>query len=208
MFLMFMLSRRMLQRRPVALQALKGLRPTTNKDRSFDDDLPLMNDEIVFPELRVMIDRADQPDEILGIIPRSVALEKATELGVDLVVIAEQAVPPVAKIVDYGKLRYQKEKKKKEQLRKSKNEIKEVKMSYKIGSADYMVRRRAASKFIAAGNRVKVFVQFRGREQQHMSLGDDIIAKLVEELASDGTPVAKTKTVREGRDLTTILSPK
>lgn len=168
-----------------------------------------MNEEITAELLRVMVDRGDQPDEQLGIITREEALEKANDLGVDLVVIAEAADPPVCKIVNYGKLKYAKEKKKKEQAKKqAKNEIKEVKMSYKIGQADYDVRRRNAVKFIGAGNRVKLSIQFRGREQQHINLGDDLIAKFIDDLADDGAPVAKTKTTREGRDLTTILSGK
>ncbi|KAJ1444374.1 translation initiation factor IF-3, N-terminal domain-containing protein [Pelagophyceae sp. CCMP2097] len=171
-------------------------------------DLPKMNEEIMQPELRVLVDRGEMPDEILGVITRAEALARAAELGVDLVLIANSD-PPVCKIVDYGKLRYQKDKKKKEQAKKSKsNEIKELKMSYKIGEADYQVRRRAASKFIENGNRVKLSVQFRGREQQHINLGDELIAKFIADVDSDGILVSKTKTVREGRDLTTILSAK
>jgi len=82
---------------------------------------------------------------------------------VDLVCIAEKSDPPVCKIVDYGKMRYEQERKKKDQKKKAKtNEIKEVKMSYKIGEGDYQVRRRAATKFIKNGNRVKLAIQ-RGR---------------------------------------------
>lgn len=126
----------------------------------------------------------------------------------DLVLIAASD-PPVCKIIDYGKMRYEKEKKKKEQNKNAKgNEIKELKMSYKIGEADYQVRRRAATKFIQGGNRVKLAIQFRGREQQHINLGDDLIARFIVDLELDGASIAKTKTVREGRDLTTILSQK
>ena len=145
--------------------------------------------------------------------------------------IAEKSDPPVCKIVDYGKMRYEQERKKKDQKKKAKtNEIKEVKMSYKIGEGDYQVRRRAATKFIKNGNRVKLAIQrgrraasffssffrarrvfarrFRGREQQHISLGDELIEKFINHLTEDGANIAKTKTVREGRDLTTILSQK
>ena len=113
--------------------------------------------------------------------------------------IAEKSDPPVCKIVDYGKLRYQKDKKKKEQAKKAKtNEIKEVKMSYKIGEGDYDVRKKRADKFIKNGNRVKLSIQFRGREQQHMSLGDDLIARFIDDLEEAGANIAKTKTIREG----------
>ena len=153
------------------------------------------------------MDRGEADDEVLGIITRDEALERAREEGVDLVMIAEKSDPPVCKIVDYGKLRYQKDKKKKEQAKKAKtNEIKEVKMSYKIGEGDYDVRKKRADKFIKNGNRVKLSIQFRGREQQHMSLGDDLIARFIDDLEEAGANIAKTKTIREGRDLTTILS--
>jgi len=174
--------------------------------------LPLMNDEIrrLSEEVRVIVDRGEQPDESLGVISVDEALQRANEMGVDLVVIAEKSAPPVCKIVNYGKLKYAKDKKKKEQLKKQSrsNEIKEVKMSYKIGQADYEVRRKNAVKFIQAGNRVKLSIQFRGREQQHVHLGDELIAKFLDDLAANGASVAKTKTTREGRDLTTILSGK
>jgi len=81
-------------------------------------------------------------------------------------------------------------------------------MSYKIGIADYDVRRKRADKFLKQGNRVKLAIQFRVREQQHISLGDTLIEKFIGHLTEDGNSVAKTKTVREGRDLTTILSQK
>ena len=81
-------------------------------------------------------------------------------------------------------------------------------MSYKIGEGDYDVRKKRADKFIKNGNRVKLSIQFRGREQQHMSLGDDLIAKFIADLEDAGANIAKTKTIREGRDLTTILSQK
>ena len=81
-------------------------------------------------------------------------------------------------------------------------------MSYKIGEGDYDVRKKRADKFIKNGNRVKLSIQFRGREQQHMSLGDDLIARFIDDLEEAGANIAKTKTIREGRDATTILSQK
>mgnify|MGYP002830719641 CR=1 FL=1 len=147
--------------------------------------------------------------EKLGVMSKADAIEAARSRELDLVLIAAKSDPPVCKIVDYGKLRYQKDKKKKEQAKKAKtNEIKEVKMSYKIGEGDYDVRKKRADKFIKNGNRVKLSIQFRGREQQHMSLGDDLIARFIDDLEEAGANIAKTKTIREGRDLTTILSQK
>ena len=171
--------------------------------------LPPMNAQIQQELLRVTVDRGEDEDEVLGIISREEAIARAEEEGVDLVMIVAQSDPPVCKIVDYGKLRYKKDKKKKEQAKKVKtNQIKEVKMSYKIGDGDYTVRRKRADKCIKNGDRVKLSIQFRGREQQHMSLGDDLIEKFTAHLNEDGSNIQRTKTIREGRDLTTILSQK
>ena len=97
----------------------------------------------------------------------------------------------------------------KEQAKKAKtNEIKEVKMSYKIGEGDYDVRKKRADKFIKNGNRVKLSIQFRGREQQHMSLGNDLLSKLTTDLTEGGLGVVAARYTREGNRLTTILTPK
>lgn len=96
--------------------------------------------------------------------------EKLT--GLDLIMISETADPPVVKIIDYGKFKYSQEKKKKEQKKKAKTtEIKEVKMSYKIENHDYGVRMKQMTRFLEEGDKVKVMIQFRGREQQHIDLG-------------------------------------
>ncbi len=98
--------------------------------------------------------------------------EMADEQNLDLVMINENGDPPVCKIIDYGKYQYAMEKKKKENAKKqSKSEIKEVKMSYKIDEHDFQVRMRNVKKFLGTGDRVKVVVQFKGREMQHKDLG-------------------------------------
>ena len=105
--------------------------------------LPPLNEKIIQPLLRVVVDRGEADDEVLGIITRDEALERAREEGVDLVMIAEKSDPPVCKIVDYGKLRYQKDKKKKEQAKKAKtNEIKEVKTCVEINQCVGCTSRR------------------------------------------------------------------
>merc|ERR1719327_2531652 len=104
---------------------------------------------------------------MLGVISLAEARAKAKELEKDLVMISPKSDPPVCKIVDYGKLKYQMDRKKKDNLKKTKvNELKEVKMSYKIETHDYQVRQKSAMKFLGAGSRVKAVIQFRGREQQ------------------------------------------
>jgi translation initiation factor IF-3 len=136
------------------------------------------------------------------------ALVKAKELGgLDVILINENSDPPVAKIVDYSKFRYDKEKKAKELKKNSKaTEIKEVKMSYKIDSHDYDVRVKNASKFISQGNRVKCTVMFKGREIQHDNLGFELLNRMAEDMTKLCTMEGKPK--REGRNLSCILSPR
>lgn len=178
---------------------------------------PTMNNEITYSELRVSIPNFSptsknsnkQPkDEQLGIMSLNDALAKAKELGgLDVVLINENSDPPVAKIVDYSKFRYEKEKKAKELKKNSKaTEIKEVKMSYKIDVHDYGVRIKNASKFISQGNRVKCTVMFKGREVQHDNLGFDLLNRMAEDMTKICTMEGKPK--REGRNLSCILSPR
>lgn len=170
--------------------------------------VPPMNNEIAQTELRVTIGTKDGKDEILGVMSKSAALAKAQELGgLDLILINPNSDPPVCKIVDYSKYRYMQEKKRKEKAKNSKaTEIKEVKMSYKIGEHDYGVRLKAASKFIKQGNRVKLTVQFKGREVQHDRLGVDLMEKLAKDLEDICNMEGKPR--REGRNLGAILTPR
>eukprot|EP00612_Vaucheria_litorea_P002851 CAMPEP_0171460872 /NCGR_PEP_ID=MMETSP0945-20130129/5567_1 /TAXON_ID=109269 /ORGANISM="Vaucheria litorea, Strain CCMP2940" /LENGTH=167 /DNA_ID=CAMNT_0011987147 /DNA_START=206 /DNA_END=709 /DNA_ORIENTATION=- len=165
-----------------------------------------MNEEITAPQVRCAIANPEG-DIQLGIIDTSEALAKAEELGVDLIIIAKDAEPPVCKIIDFGKHKYMAEKKKKDSKKNTKQtEMKEVKMSYKIEEHDYQVRLKNAQKFITQGNRVKVVVQFRGREQQHMDLGHELLAKLVDDCGS--TVVSDGRPKREGNKLSLIIAPK
>jgi len=176
---------------------------------------PPMNNEIRYDELRVTVPNMSvdnqakkAKDTPLGIMSKADAIAKAKELGdLDLVLINENSKPPVAKIVDYSKYRYEKEKKAKELKKNSKaSELKEVKMSYKIDVHDYGVRLKNASKFIKQGNRVKCTVQFRGREMQHDKLGVELLKKMADEMEDICQMEGKPK--REGRTLFSILSPK
>ncbi|KAK1749132.1 translation initiation factor IF-3 [Skeletonema marinoi] len=168
---------------------------------------PPMNDEINHSEVRVNVATKDGKDEPLGILSKADALAKAKELGgLDLILINDNSDPPVCKIVDYSKYRYAQEKKRKEKAKNSKaTEIKEVKMSYKIGDHDYTVRLKAATKFIKQGNRVKATVQFRGREIQHDKLGFELLDRLADDLEDMANMEGKPR--REGRTIGAILSP-
>jgi len=169
---------------------------------------PVMNDEIEAKELRVVTPSPKGKDEILGIMTREEALQRASDMGgLDLILVNNNSDPPVCKIVDYSKYRYMQEKKAKEVKKNSKaSELKEVKMSYKIDVHDYAVRKTSASKFLKQGNRVKCTVMFRGREVQHDALGFDLLAKLASEL--EETCVTEGRPKREGRNLSLILTPR
>jgi len=121
-----------------------------------------MNNEIEQNELRVVTPNPKGKDDILGVMSKAEALEMAKELGgLDLILINPNADPPVCSIQDYSKYRYNKEKKSKEKKKANKsNELKEVKMTYKIDSGDYDVRKKSADKFINQGNRVSFFRTF------------------------------------------------
>lgn len=169
---------------------------------------PPMNDEINFPELRVVTPNPKGKDDPLGIMSLADAKAKAQEMGgLDLILVNGKSDPPVCKIVDYSKYRYQQEKKAKDLKKKSKaTEVKEVKMSYKIDVHDYEVRRKNALKFLNQGNRVKCTVMFRGREMQHDRLGFELLDKLAIDL--EDTCAKEGRPKKEGRNLSLILSPR
>lgn len=185
-----------------------GGRPR-QRGRVVQPEKPPMNGQLPDSELRVVIaSTTGGKDEPVGLLSKAEALAKAKELGgLDVILVNNNSVPPVCKIVDYSKYRYMKEKKAKEVKKNSKaTEIKEVKMSYKIDVHDYQVRKRNAEKFLKQGNRVKCTVMFRGREMQHDKLGFELLDKLALELEDMALREGKAK--REGRQLTSILSPR
>ena len=168
-----------------------------------------INGFIKFPQVRLLIPSEDSPgeDEMLGIMPIEEARERAEEAGVDLVLINENADPPVCKIIDYGKYKYAAEKKKKENAKKqSKVDMKEVKMSYKIEDHDFQVRMRNVQRFIGNGDKVKVVVQFKGREMQYKDLGKALLFKIYKPL--EDTVVMESPPKIEGRAVAMLLGPK
>jgi len=134
-----------------------------------------MNDDIRVDELRCNIDGG----ESLGIISTDEAMNKANELGLDLVLIAPTAKPPVAKIMDYGKYRYQEEKKLKEQRKNQvKIVVKEIKLSVKIAENDVMYKVKHAREFLEKGFHVKFRVFLRGREMAHPEAGKEVLLRV------------------------------
>lgn len=143
----------------------------------------------------------------LGIMSAREALEKAMEQGLDLVKISPTAVPPVCKLMDYGKFKFEQQKREKE-ARKNQRvvEIKEVRMSPGIDVNDFNVKVRNAQKFLADGDRVKVTVRFRGREMAHTEIGKDLLLKFAEQCAEVATLDKDPKL--DGRHMSMFLSPK
>lgn len=162
-----------------------------------------MNERIRSREVRLI----RETGENLGIVPTLEALKMAQDVDLDLVVISPNQEPPVAKILNYGKYRYELEKKAKEAKKKQHTvEIKEVKMRYKIDVHDYQVRIKSVKKFISQGNKVKVVVMLRGREMQHANLAFDLINRFITDL--EGEPIVIEKKAQlEGRNVTLFLAP-
>ena len=145
--------------------------------------------------------------EQLGIMPLAEAMAKAGEADLDLVKISPNAVPPVCKLMDYGKYRFEQTKRDKEAKKNQRIvEIKEVRMSPGIDVNDFNVKVRNAQRFLADGNRVKVTVRFRGREMAHTNIGQDLLVKFAEECGE--VAVMDKSPKLEGRHMSIFLSPK
>jgi translation initiation factor IF-3 len=166
-------------------------------------ELPNINDRISYPNLRVV----DADGSQLGVITRERALEVARERELDLVLVSEKADPPVCRVMDYGKYKFEQEKKAKEAKKKShQTEVKEVKMRYKIDSHDYQVRIGQATRFLKAGDKVKCTVIFRGREIQHTALAETLLLRIAKDLEENAEIQQPPK--REGRNMIMFLSPR
>jgi len=166
-------------------------------------ELPNINDRIKYPKLRVV----DADGTQLGIIDREAALEVAKERELDLVLVSEKADPPVCRIMNYGKYKFEQEKKAKEAKKKShQTEVKEVKMRYKIDQHDYDVRINQATRFLKAGDKVKCTVIFRGREIQHTSLAETLLRRMAKDLEEQAEIQQAAK--REGRNMIMFLTPR
>ncbi len=162
-----------------------------------------MNERIRSAEVRLI----DQNGDNHGVVATSKALAMAEEADMDLVLISPNQEPPVAKILNYGKYKYELEKKAKEAKKKQHTvDVKEVKVRYKIDTHDYQVRIKNINKFIAQGNKVKIVVMLRGREMQHSNLAFDLANKFMEDLVGDTIAVEK-KPQLEGRNVTLFLAP-
>lgn len=162
-----------------------------------------INEEIIDKELRVISDDGEQ----LGIMSAEEALKIAEEKELDLVKISPMAKPPVCKIMDYGKYRFEQAKREKEAKKNQRiMEVKEIRMSPSIGENDLGTKLKAALKFLADGDRVKVSIRFRGREMAHTNIGEQILRDFADKCSELANLDKQPKL--EGRNMSMFLSPK
>jgi translation initiation factor IF-3 len=166
-------------------------------------DGPRVNEDIRVPQVRLI----DQDGEMVGVMSARDALMRAYDAGLDLLEISPNAVPPVCKILDYGKYKYEQQKKANEARKKQKIvEIKEVKVRPNIDDHDYDVKMRAMKSFIGEGDKVKVTLRFRGREMAHQDLGIKVLERIRQEL---GETIKVEQMPRlENRQMIMVLAPK
>lgn len=184
--------------------------PTPNAGgQSFGDDKrqrvaePRINRRIRVPEVRVILDDGEQ----LGIMSTADAQRKADDMGLDLVEVSPMAKPPVCKIMDYGKFKYQQKRKAADAKKKQQTiELKEVKFRPKTDIHDFEVKLSRLKRFLEEGNKGKVTVMFRGREIVHPEIGQDILKRVMEQL--EGESVVESAPKMEGRQMVMILGPK
>ncbi|HER26243.1 MAG TPA: translation initiation factor IF-3 [Rhodospirillales bacterium] len=164
---------------------------------------PRVNDMIDAPQVRVV--GAD--GEMVGVISVEEGIELALDSGLDLVEVSPNADPPVCKVLDYGKYKYEEQKKRNEARKKQKViEVKEIKMRPGIDVHDYEVKMRNANRFLGHGDKVKFTIRFRGREMAHQGLGMDVLNRIKEEL-EDQIKIEQFPRI-EGRLMVMIVAPK
>ena len=166
-------------------------------------DGPRVNEEIRVPQVRLI----DQDGEMMGVMGARDAMLRAFAVGLDLVEISPNADPPVCKILDYGKFKYEQQKKRNEAKKKQKViEIKEIKVRPNIDENDYQVKMRAMKSFIEEGDKVKVTLRFRGREMAHQDIGVRVLERIRAEM--DLTTKVEQMPRLEDRQMVMVLSPR
>jgi translation initiation factor IF-3 len=167
------------------------------------NDGPRVNHQINVPQVRHVGENGD----MIGVVTTREAISMAAEVGLDLVEVSPNAVPPVCKILDFGKFKYEEQKRKNEARKKQKViEVKEIKLRPGIDDHDYEVKMRAMVRFLEEGDKVKVTMRFRGRELAHQELGMDVLMRV----KGDLDEIAKVEQYprMEGRQMTMVMSPK
>lgn len=162
----------------------------------------LINEAIHAKEVRLVSDSGEQ----LGIIPFEQALDMAYDKDLDLVLMAANANPPVCRIMDYGKYRFDRVKKEKEARKKQQTaKVKEIQLSCGIDVHDFDTRVNHAKRFLSGGDKVRAVVRFRGREMSHQDVGREVLTRFT--TALEGIGVCDKKPVMEGRNLSVIITP-
>ena len=162
----------------------------------------LINEDIRLKEVRVI----GEDGEMLGVMTGNAALKMAYDRGLDLVLIAPQAAPPTCRIMDYGKYRFDREKKEKEARKKQQIvELKEVQLSCRIDTHDFETRVNHARRFLEGGDKVKVIVRFKGREMAHQDIGRAQREKFIK--ACEGLGTSEKGIALDGRFMSTIITP-
>ena len=166
-------------------------------------DGPRINGAIRSPQVRCI----DPDGNQLGILDTREAIAKAEDFGLDLVEVQPNAEPPVCKILDYGKFKYEAQKRANEARKKQKTiDVKEIKFRPNIDEHDYQVKMRNVTKFLNGGDKVKVTLRFRGREMAHQELGANVLARVREETEELAKVEAMPKL--EGRQMVMVLAPR
>jgi translation initiation factor IF-3 len=166
-------------------------------------DGPPVNEEITVAQVRLV----GANGEMMGVFTRDAAMREAEAAGLDLVMVSPSADPPVCKILDYGKFKYEDQKRKNEARKKQKQiSVKEIKMRPNIDIHDYGVKMRAMVKFLEEGDKVKVTLRFRGREMAHQELG----MKVLERVKGDLDTLGKVEQMPrlEGRQMAMVIAPR
>lgn len=172
-------------------------------DKRKNRDLTLTNEQIRFPKIRVI----DPDGAQLGLLSPREALQIAEEKELDLVLLSDKADPPVCRIMDYGKYKFEQEKKAREARKKQHTaDVKEVKMRYKIEEHDYKVRVNQAQRFLKDGDKVKATVMFRGREIQHSDLAETLLKRMATDLEQVGEVQQAPK--KEGKNMMMLIAPR
>lgn len=161
-----------------------------------------MNKEIRAPQIRLI----DENGEMVGVVSVRDALERARKAGLDLLEVSPNASPPVVKILDHGKYKYEQQKKRNVARKKQKViNVKEVKVRPNINENDFQVKKRAVERFLSSGDKVKVTLRFRGREMAHQALGIQLLERICEEVGN--TVKIEQKPKLENRQMIMVLAP-
>ena len=162
-----------------------------------------LNEQIRLSPIRVV----DQNGQMLGVIPTAEALQIAREAGLDLVEVAPNERPPVCRILDYGKFKYEQKKRTQKSQKSHQTQVKEIRLRPKTGDHDIEFKMKRAREFLAEKDKVKLNVQFRGRENAHHERGREMLHEIIAAL-EDVAKVEKTPSMEGGRNMTAVLAPK